>query len=142
MIIIRPFTSKDEPAVINLWQDCGLLRPYNNPHQDIARKQTVQPELFLLAVERDRIIGAIMAGYDGHRGWLNYLAVAPEAQRRGIGRQLVLAAAAKLTELGCPRINIQVRNTNFAVIAFYQKLGFLTDEVISMGKRLIEDTPS
>jgi len=81
----------------------------------------------------------VMAGYDGHRGWLNYLAVDPEYQRQGLARQLVQHAEALLLQAGCPKINLQVRSSNQGVIAFYQQLGYGVDEVVSLGKRLIRD---
>jgi ribosomal protein S18 acetylase RimI-like enzyme len=82
-----------------------------------------------------------MAGYEGHRGWINYLAVCPDHQRRGIGRMLMEQAEMLLKRAGCPKINLQVRSTNSEVIAFYQAIGYSVDDVISMGRRLIDDAP-
>ena len=135
-LIIRPFEIQDEEPVIELWHRCGLVVPWNDPKQDIWHKLQVQPELFLLCLVNAQIVATVMAGYEGHRGWLNYLAVAPGYQRQRIGQQMVDAATAKLRALNCPKINLQIRATNTAVIAFYKKLGFNVDEVISMGKRL------
>lgn len=133
---IRPFHADDEAQVVALWQRCGLVVPWNDPHQDIARKMDVQPELFLVGTRGASVIATVMAGYDGHRGWLNYVAVAPEAQGQGFGREIVEAAIAALRARGCPKINLQVRASNAAVMAFYQQLGFVVDDVVSMGKRL------
>jgi ribosomal protein S18 acetylase RimI-like enzyme len=133
---IRPFLADDEAQVVDLWQRCGLVVPWNDPHQDIARKMDVQPELFLVGVRDGEVIATVMAGYDGHRGWLNYVAVAPEQQGQGLGRAIVGAAIAALRERGCAKINLQVRTSNAAVIAFYRQLGFSIDDVIGMGKRL------
>jgi ribosomal protein S18 acetylase RimI-like enzyme len=133
---IRPFLAADEAQVVDLWQRCGLVVPWNDPHQDIARKMDVQPELFLVGVRDGEVIATVMAGYDGHRGWLNYVAVAPEQQGQGLGRAIVGAAIAALRERGCAKINLQVRTSNAAVIAFYRQLGFSIDDVIGMGKRL------
>jgi len=136
---IRPYDSADEDAVVELWRRCDLLRPWNDPRRDVARKLTVQRESFLLAVEGDAVLGSVMAGYDGHRGWVNYLAVDPDARGRGIGRALMAQAERGLLELGCPKVNLQVRATNAAAIGFYRRLGYLDDDVVSLGKRLLRD---
>lgn len=133
---IRPFHPTDEPAVIALWQDCNLVVPWNDPHQDIARKLMVAPELFLVGVMDDHVIATLMAGYEGHRGWFNYLAVATAHQRRSHARALVEAAEERLAARGCPKINLQIRATNQCVIEFYRAIGYSVDDVISMGKRL------
>jgi len=138
-ILIRPFAPADEEAVVQLWHDCGLYRPVNDPRADIAAKLKVNPELFLVATIDDAIAGTVMAGYDGHRGWINYLGVAPTRQRLGIGRRLMDEAETRLRALGCPKINLQVRSTNTGVIDFYTELGFTIDDVVSMGKRLREN---
>lgn len=136
---IRSFYEPDRQAVIQLWQDCGLTRPWNDPDQDISRKITFQPELFLVAEDKEQVIASVMAGYDGHRGSVYYLAVSPEYQARGIGKQLMSEIENKLIKLGCPKLNIVVRSTNNKVLEFYQKLGYLPDDVLSLGKRLIVD---
>lgn len=138
-LTIRPFRPEDEDAVIRLWQDCDLLRAYNDPHRDIERKLAVQPELFLVGLAAGKIVAVVMAGYEGHRGWLNYLAVAADHRGRGFGRELVAEAERRLRELGCPKINLQVRHTNAQAMEFYRRLGFAVDEVASMGKRLRDD---
>ena len=140
-MLIKPFQSADEAAVIALWEACDLLRPWNDPHKDIARKLQVQPELFLVGLEDEKIVGTIMAGYEGHRGWVNYLAVSPEQRGRGLGRQLMAEAETKLRALGCPKINLQVRSGNDPVRAFYEAIGYTLDEVVSFGKRLERDAP-
>jgi ribosomal protein S18 acetylase RimI-like enzyme len=114
---------------------------HNNPRRDIARKLRVNPEWFLVGELEGRIVAACMAGYEGHRGWINYLAVAPELQRCGHGRQMMAEAERVLREAGCPKINLQVRASNAAVVQFYRSLGFKLDEVVSMGKRLETDQP-
>jgi ribosomal protein S18 acetylase RimI-like enzyme len=136
---IRPYQPTDESAVIDLWQRCDLVRPVNDPKKDIERKMRVNPELFLLGVLDGVIVATVMAGYDGHRGWINYLGVAPEHQRSGFGRQIMDEAERRLGALGCLKINLQVRTTNHEVIAFYERLGFARDEVVSFGKRLVKD---
>lgn len=138
---IRPYRESDEAAVIALWQACDLVRPWNDPRKDINRKLQVNREWFLVAERKNRIVGTIMAGYDGHRGWLNYLAVDPTVQLGGTGRALMVEAERLLRAAGCPKINLQVRSTNTGVIAFYRRLGFAVDEVVSLGKRLETDAP-
>ncbi|MEJ5030862.1 GNAT family acetyltransferase [Comamonas sp. MYb69] len=137
---IRVFALQDSEAVVQLWHDCGLYRPWNDPHKDIARKQSVSPELFWVGVdEQGAVMASIMVGYDGHRGWINYLAVHPSQQRKGYAGQLMQRAEAELTALGCPKLNLQVRAGNEAVIAFYESLGYANDHTMSLGKRLIAD---
>ena len=135
-LTIRQYQEIDEEQVIALWHQCNLIVPWNDPKRDISLKLHVQPELFRVGLAENRVVATIMAGYDGHRGWLNYLAVAPEFQRQGWGRRMVEEAEARLRELGCPKINLQIRTSNNAVIAFYEHIGFKIDDVVSMGKRL------
>jgi ribosomal protein S18 acetylase RimI-like enzyme len=136
---IRPYRATDGEAVVALWRACDLVRPWNDPHQDIRRKLGVNPEWFLVGERNGRVVGTVMAGYEGHRGWINYLAVEPAAQRRGLGRALMAEAERLLRAAGCPKVNLQVRSTNAAVIAFYRRLGYAVDEVTSLGKRLESD---
>jgi ribosomal protein S18 acetylase RimI-like enzyme len=138
---IRPFHPTDEPAVIALWARCGLTRPWNDPHRDIARKLAVRPDLFLVAEIDGNVIGTVMVGYDGHRGWINYLGVDPDCRRRGVGRALMAEAERLLRLEGCPKINLQVRTGNTGVIEFYRRIGFVMDDVVSMGRRLEHDGP-
>ncbi len=141
-MLIRAYNVADEQAVINLWQRCGLLRPQNNPREDIRRKLEVAPELFLVGVLDSEIVATAMAGYEGHRGWINYLSVAPHFQKGGLGREIMAHAEKLLRERGCPKINLQVRAENAEAIEFYKRIGFAIDEVVSMGKRFAEDAPS
>jgi ribosomal protein S18 acetylase RimI-like enzyme len=134
---IRAFELEDEAAVIALWQACDLTRSWNDPHKDIARKLTVQPELFVVGIEGDELIASAMFGFEGHRGWVNYLAVSPAHQRRGHASALMRWGEQALQARGCPKINLQIRSSNAPVIAFYRTLGYNADEVVSLGKRLI-----
>ena len=136
---IREFQPPDEEAVIVLWERCGLVRPWNDPRKDISRKLKVRPDLFLVGVADRKVVATVMAGYDGHRGWINYLAVAPEERRRGRGRTMMREAENRLRSAGCPKINLQIRRANADVIAFYASLGYVQDEVVSMGRRLEVD---
>ena len=138
---IRQYVPDDEEAVIALWKTCNLIKPWNNPHQDIHRKLKDSPELFLVGTINGIIVASVMAGYDGHRGWIYYLAVDPEYRKQGLGRQIMLAAEEKLLEIGCPKINLMVRKNNLDVIKFYEKIGYGHDEVVTMSRRLIEDEP-
>jgi ribosomal protein S18 acetylase RimI-like enzyme len=138
-VIVRAYREADEPRVLELWLLAGLTRPWNDPKKDIARKLTVQRDLFLVAELDGVLVGTVMAGYDGHRGWVNYLAVDIGQRRRGIGTALMRDAERRLRRVGCPKINLQIRRENAAVQAFYASLGFKDDEVVSMGKRLEED---
>jgi ribosomal protein S18 acetylase RimI-like enzyme len=136
---IRLFQPSDTAAVIDLWKEANLVVPWNDPHRDIRRKLQTQPELFLVGCVAEELAATVMAGYEGHRGWLNYLAVAPRYRRRGFGRSMVVQAEMRLREMGCPKINIQIRAGNTGVIEFYRRIGFKSDDVVSMGKRLESD---
>ena len=136
---IRAFHEGDTDEVVALWEACGLVRPWNDPRRDIRRKLTEQPELFVVGEVDERVVATVMAGYDGHRGWLNYLAVDPSERRHGHGRMLVEHVARLLTQRGCPKLNLQVRAGNEGAVAFYRSLGFQVDDVVSMGRRLIAD---
>lgn len=136
---IRVFSPGDTDAVVALWERCGLTRPWNDPRKDIERKLEVQPELFLVACEGGRVVGSVMGGYEGHRGWVNYLAVDPGCRRRGVARALMERIEAELLSRGCPKLNLQVRSTNPEALGFYRALGYKVDEVVSLGKRLIAD---
>jgi len=139
---IRAFRSEDTESVVELWNACGLTVPWNDPRRDIDRKLRVRAELFLVAIQDDRIVGSVMAGYEGHRGWINYLAVHPTRQRAGIGTSLMEQAERLLREAGCPKINLQVRRSNLQAIGFYESVGFREDDVVSLGKRLVSDGSS
>eukprot|EP00475_Leptophrys_vorax_P029039 TRINITY_DN42363_c3_g1_i1.p2 TRINITY_DN42363_c3_g1~~TRINITY_DN42363_c3_g1_i1.p2 ORF type:complete len:174 (-),score=2.49 TRINITY_DN42363_c3_g1_i1:6-527(-) len=104
---IRPYRLEDEAAVIALWDRCGLLRPWNDPKKDIQRKLRDSPDLFLVGTIAGGIVATVMAGYDGHRGWINYLGVCPDHQRQGLGRQIMQAAEGRLRDCGVPKINLQ-----------------------------------
>ncbi len=136
---IRPFAVEDTEAVIVLWRDCDLIRPWNDPARDIERKLAQADDLLLVGTVDNCVVGTVMAGYEGHRGWINYLAVDRRARGAGHGRALMVAAELRLRELGCPKINLQVRDTNPDAIAFYEQIGFTVDAVISLGKRLVLD---
>jgi ribosomal protein S18 acetylase RimI-like enzyme len=142
---IRAFDRADTEEIVGLWSDAGLTRPWNDPRLDIERKLGVQPELFLVVESRDeeesraRIVGSVMAGYDGHRGWLYYLASAPSHRGRGVARALVAEAERLLVAMGCPKVQLMVREGNEAVLGFYDALGYEPFTVSNTGKRLVVD---
>ena len=136
---IRKFVPNDTNRVIFIWEQCDLVRNWNNPNFDIQRKLNFQKELFFVGLLNDEIIATAMFGYDGHRGWLNYFAVLPNFQKRGFGKQLMTFGEMALIEKGCPKLNLQIRDDNTKAINFYQKVGYKEDTAVSFGKRLIED---
>ena len=138
-LLIRKFQESDEQGLVSLWNVCKLTVPWNNPYKEIKRKLCVQPELFLVGYFEDKLIASVMAGYDGHRGWINYFAVHPDFQNRGFGKQLMDYVENRLHELGCQKINLQIREGNKKVLSYYQKLGFVQEKRICMSKRLEED---
>jgi ribosomal protein S18 acetylase RimI-like enzyme len=138
-MIIQPYSSKYEKEVIALWDRCNLVRPNNNPKKDIQRKMKVNPELFLIGLIDGKVVATAMGGYEGHRGWVNYLGVDLTQRKKGLGRQMMLALEKLLLERGCPKLNLQVLATNTEAMKFYERTGYKRDEVISMGKRLIPD---
>jgi len=139
-MLIRAFAEPDSAAVIDLWTKSGLVRPWNDPAKDIARKLTEQPELFLVGVDASaRVIATAMIGYDGHRGWVYYLAVAAEQRGRGHARALMQEAETRLAALGCPKIMLMVRADNAPVVGMYEGLGYAQESTVVLGKRLIAD---
>ena len=134
---IRPYLESDEAAVAELWREVFPESPsWNHPETDIQRKLCIQRELFLVATIDSRLVGTAMAGFDGHRGWVYYVAVSPTRRRQGIGSALMKAVEEKLAAMGCPKLNLQVRASNDEVVAFYKRLGYETEERVSMGKCL------
>ena len=139
---IRSYRASDETGVVELWIACKLVVSHNDPRKDIRRKLGVNPEWLLIGEQESRIVATCVVGYEGHRGWINYLAVSPDARRRGIATRMMAEAERSLRKAGCPKINLQVRSTNLQVIEFYRSLGFKVDDVTSMGKRLEVDEPT
>ena len=134
--MIRVFREADRDAVVALWNACDLVVPWNVPEDDIANKLAFQPDLFFVAERAGEVVGSVMAGYEGHRGQINYLAVRPDLQGSGLGRELMELAENRLRELAAPKINLQVRARNRGVIAFYESLGYSVDDTVNLGKRL------
>lgn len=136
---IRPYCSEDKEAVVDLWKQCGLLRQWNDPYKDISRKLLVQSDWFLVGLVNLQIVSIVMAGFEGHRGWINYLAVDPKFQLQGLGRKMMNEAERLLQDFGCPKVSLQIREDNLEAIKFYECIGFSEDKVVSFGKRLIAD---
>ena len=139
---IRSFDVADTEPVVALWRSAGLVVPWNDPYRDIERKLAVQPELFLVGESDGTVVATAMVGFDGHRGWVNYLAVDTDRRGERLGSLLMAEAERLLAERGCPKLNLQVRSANVGVIAFYRSLGYQVDDVTSLGKRLIPDVPA
>jgi ribosomal protein S18 acetylase RimI-like enzyme len=136
-LTIRPFEYRDEAAVTTLWREAFPDDPpRNEPSRVIRRKLSVHPELFLVGELDGRVVAAVVGGWDGFRGWINHLAVSAAARRRGFGRAMVAALEARLANLGCPKVNLQVRATNAQVVAFYERLGYDVEDRVSLGKLL------
>ncbi|WEK41597.1 MAG: GNAT family acetyltransferase [Candidatus Sphingomonas colombiensis] len=134
--MIEQASAFDEAALIALWDACGLIRPWNPPAHDIARALAGPTSTILVARAAEAVIGSVMTGHDGHRGWVYYLAVAPEARRTGLGRALMAAAEAWLRERGAPKLQLMVRNGNEEALAFYRALGF-EDQLVSVLGRFL-----
>jgi len=134
---VRPYRDTDEAAVVALWSRLfPETRQWNQPAAYIRRKLAVQRELFLIGAIEARAVATVLAGYDGVRGWVYHLAVAPEHRRRGFGRAMMAAAEERLRALGCPKINLQIMRTNAEVVRFYERIGYAVEDRISMGRPL------
>jgi len=135
---IRAYRDNDKEAVVRLWEEVFPGAPaHNPPAKDIERKLAVQRELFFVAMHQGQLVGTALAGFDGHRGWVYYVASDPRFRRRGIGAALMKRVEQGLAGIGCHKLNLQVRSTNHEVVEFYKKLGYDVEDRVSMGK-LIE----
>ncbi|TPE64455.1 GNAT family acetyltransferase [Sandaracinobacter neustonicus] len=136
MVRIKPYAAEHFEGVKALWEHVFPNDPmWNRAEFSIPKKLEVQPDLFLVAEDSGQVLGTVMAGYDGHRGWLYSVAVRPDAQRKGIGSSLLAEAERRLAALGCGKINLQIRAGNEAVTAFYRHHGYDVEDRVSMGKR-------
>jgi ribosomal protein S18 acetylase RimI-like enzyme len=132
---IRPYREFDEWQVMQLWKEVfAYPEPRNEPRRVICQKVAVDDGLLLVAVADGDLVGTVMGGYDGHRGWIYSLAVAAQWRRRGIGNQLMRHMETLLAQRNCPKINLQLLATNAATVEFYNQLGYRVEERISMGK--------
>jgi ribosomal protein S18 acetylase RimI-like enzyme len=126
----------DAEAVVALWRACGLTRPWNDPARDFKSAIEGPASAILLLRDGDAIAAGVMAGFDGHRGWVYYLAVAPDRRRQGLGRAMMEAAEAWLRERGAPKIQLMVREDNEAALGFYEALGLERQKVVTLGRFL------
>jgi ribosomal protein S18 acetylase RimI-like enzyme len=138
-MLIKQYKPEYETTVIALWRKCNLTRPPNDPKKDIERKLKVNPELFLVGLINGKVVATVMGGYEGHRGWVNYLGIDPAYRKKGLGRKMMAAIEEKLLALGCPKLNLQVLAANTEAMKFYERIGYKKDDVVSLGKRLIPD---
>lgn len=137
---VRAYRPADREALVCLWRACGLIRSWNDPFEDIARTERLGQGLFFVAEDGDgAVIGAVMGGYDGHRGGAYYLAVHPGVQNGGVGKKLLRTLERALIVMGCAKINVMIRESNVQVAAFYEALGYARQDCIVYGKRLIVD---
>jgi len=126
----------DAEAVVALWRACGLTRPWNDPARDFKSAIEGPASAILLLRDGDAIAAGVMAGFDGHRGWVYYVAVAPDRRRQGLGRAMMEAAEAWLRERGAPKIQLMVREDNAAALGFYESLGLERQKVVTLGRFL------
>jgi predicted amidohydrolase/ribosomal protein S18 acetylase RimI-like enzyme len=139
LVTIRAFRAPDEQGVINLWRAVSRSdAPHNDPATAIRKKLAVDRDLFLVAVVGGTVVGTVMGGYDGHRGWIYSVAVSSEHRRRGVGAALIRQVETALVERGCLKINLQVLPSNPEAVAFYETLGYGVEARVSMGKRLYD----
>lgn len=135
---IRSYQPCDASAVVALWTRVfGYTEPQNEPGGALRRKLAIDDGLLFVAELGGEVVGTVMAGYDGHRGWIYSLAVSPESRRRGIGLALVRHVERELERRGCPKINLQILASNAATVAFYEKLGYSVEQRVSLGKTLV-----
>jgi len=126
----------EEASVLDLWERCGLTRPWNDPSADLARALASPAGDVLVARVGDTVIGTVMVGVDGHRAWVYYLGVDPDARRRGTGRALMQAAEEWAADRDAPKILLMVRSSNTAVQGFYDSLGYAEQDIVTLGRRL------
>lgn len=138
-LTVRAYTERDRAAVVELWERCGLTRSWNDPNRDIDRKVASDAEGFLVGVVDGTVVATLIAGYDGHRGWINYLGVDPYLRGGGHGAAMMQAAEDLLAARGCPKVNLQIRTSNLDAVRFYESIGYVADDVVSMSRRLIDD---
>ena len=134
--MIAPLALADLPALAALWEACGLTRPWNDPQRDARLAIEGATSAVLGLRDGDALIASVMVGFDGHRGWVYYLAVAPERRREGLGRRLMAAAAAWLRDRGAPKLQLMVRTSNEEALGFYEALGLERQEVVTLGRFL------
>ncbi len=126
----------DTEALVALWDVCGLTRPWNDPRADIALALETPTSDILIIRHDAEIVASAVIGFDGHRGWVYYLAVAPNCRGTGLGKVMMAACEAWLRERGGPKIQFMVRDDNTAALCFYERLGYERQAVVTLGRRL------
>lgn len=140
-MVIRAFVEADRAEVVSLWQQLFADDPpWNEPNQVIDTKLSVQPELFLVCEQEQSVVGTVLAGFDGVRGWLHHIAVLPRAQGQGVSRKLIEHAEQLLKQMGCVKVNLQVRSANQTAAEKYMHMGFVEEDRRSFGKLLVDRT--
>lgn len=140
-ISVRPFAERDRAAVVQIWNTVFAEDPaWNEPNLVIDTKLKVQPQMFFVAELSGEVVGTTLAGFDGFRGWVHHVAVSPEQQHQGVAQQMLATAEHALVQMGCRKLNLQVRAKNTAAASFYQGLGFVEEDRRSFGKLLGGDT--
>jgi len=129
-------TDTDREAVVELWRRCGLTRPWNDPREDLARALAAADATVLVGDSEGGVVASVMVGFDGHRGWIYYLAVDPALQRQGLGRAMMKAAEQWLRDRSAPKLQLMVREDNTQALDFYARLGLERQAVVVLGKRL------
>ncbi|MGE0724058.1 MAG: GNAT family acetyltransferase [Alphaproteobacteria bacterium] len=134
--LVRSYRPTDFAALVRLWRDCGLHPSRSDTPGSLARKLERDPDLFLVAEAAGAIVGSILGSYDGRRGWINRLAVAPALRGRALGRRLVDEVERRLAAKGCDKVNLLIEPDNAAVQAYYARLGYRPDPLVFMEKWL------
>lgn len=136
-LVVRVYQTSDENDVISLWERTFPDDPpWNKPIDVIKNKLAFQPDWFFVCVYNGKLVGTVLAGYDGVRGWVQKVAADPDYQRRGIASMLMSTAEQALRQAGCPKLNLQTRTSNSSAIAFYEQAGYKTEDRVSMSKKL------
>jgi ribosomal protein S18 acetylase RimI-like enzyme len=135
-VSVAPLPDHLHGEAVALWEACGLTRPWNDAAADLRRALQGPASTVLASVHDGQLVGTAMVGHDGHRGWLYYLAVREDARGCGLGRALVAACETWTAGHGIPKLQLMVRTGNGPVVAFYERLGYATGDVVVLGRRL------
>jgi ribosomal protein S18 acetylase RimI-like enzyme len=138
VVVIEDVSATRSDETVALWHETGLTRPWNDPVADLERALSGPASTVLAAIDGEELVGTVMVGHDGHRGWLYYLAVHPSRRGEGIGRELVATCETWLRARRVPKLQLMVRETNAEAIGFYGALGYERSEVVVLGRRLDE----
>lgn len=137
MTIIREFQDNDYPEVLSLWNSCQIVVRKSDEFQELKKILVLNPDIFLVVVESQKIIGSVIGTWDGRRGWINHLAVSAEKRNLGIGTALLKEVENRLASKGCTKINLTILPNNQEVITFYKAEGYLEEQVVFMSKKIV-----